>query len=71
MFGLSLTKILVTVLAIVAAWRLFGLIARARRTTPAAPLRPKPPEAIEFRPCPRCGDYVAKGTECPRCRGKT
>lgn len=68
MFGFSLTKILLTILLVVAAWRLFGLLGRVQSTLPAAPT-PKKPAAIDVRPCPRCGDYVAAEQSCPRCRG--
>ncbi len=68
MFGFSLTKILFTILVVVAVWRVFTMLERYRKVTktPTANGRPK---ALEFRECPRCGDYVAKDADCPRCRG--
>ena len=68
MLGFSLTKILVTILLVVAAWRVFGMVERYRKVA----RQPDPkgrPKALEFDACPRCGDYVAKDTGCPRCRG--
>ncbi len=80
MFGLSLTKILFTVLVIVAVWKGFRLLGRlqerraerARRPAPArraaaAARRPAPPppdETLELEPCPLCGTYVPRGTRC-------
>ncbi|MEO1089190.1 MAG: hypothetical protein AAFX81_01040 [Pseudomonadota bacterium] len=67
MFGLSLTKILVTVLIVVALWRLLGYFERRRGRRGRVDRQAT--KAIEFKECPECGDYVANGTTCPRCRG--
>jgi hypothetical protein len=69
MFGFSLTKVLVTILIVVAVWRVFGMIERHRRTARRMPGRGPGPKALEFHECPRCGDYVTKDEGCPRCRG--
>jgi hypothetical protein len=68
MFGFSLTKVLVTILVVVAVWRAFTWVERLRRPETGVAPRQKP-RAIDVRPCPRCGDYVAAGTECPKCKG--
>ncbi len=79
MFGLSLTKILFTLLVIVAVWKGFRLLGRLQaraRQTPArqpgrsATRRREPQEAarsgqaLELEPCPLCGTYVPVGTRC-------
>ncbi|TVQ38018.1 MAG: hypothetical protein EA356_03520 [Geminicoccaceae bacterium] len=69
MFGFSLTKILVTILIVVAVWRVFGMVERYRAMAKTADA-PKPQlKAMDFHECPRCGDYVAKGVGCPKCKG--
>lgn len=81
MFGLSLTKILFTVLVIVAIWRAFAYIGRLQamrqrslgstRTDGEAPSRRRatrsPTATIDLVPCPSCGAYVPRGETC-RCR---
>jgi len=78
--GLSLTKILFTILVVVAVWKGFRLLKRlqeqraerARRPAPArrtaaATHRPASPpfeDALELDPCPLCGTYVPRGTRC-------
>ena len=72
MLGLSLSKILITILIIVAIWKGFTLVNRlaserraalkrqtggaARRAAKGA--RAQRPGTVELRPCPRCGAYV-------------
>jgi hypothetical protein len=68
MFGFSLTKVLVTILVVVAVWRAFSLVERLRQPARGGP-PPRGRRAIDFRPCPRCGDYVASDSECPKCKG--
>ena len=80
MFGLSLTKILFTVLVIVAIWRAFAYIGRLQamrqrslgstRADGGAAPRPRgrsPTATIDLVPCPSCGAYVPRGEPC-RCR---
>ncbi|MFW5678855.1 MAG: hypothetical protein ACOC3D_01195 [Pseudomonadota bacterium] len=69
MFGFSLTKVLVTILVVVAVWRAFTLVERLRQPARGAPPPGGGRRAIDFRPCPRCGDYVAADAECPKCKG--
>jgi hypothetical protein len=82
--GLSLSKILFTILIIVAIWKGFMLInrlANQRRATvkkrPAGPVRqdgrPQPTGTIELRECPRCGAYVdpREGCRCGARRNET
>jgi hypothetical protein len=72
MFTLSFGKIVIVVLAILAAWkgvRLLGALQRKLEATqrPAAP-PPRPTAAAEptdLVACPRCGTYVPNGTWCP------
>jgi hypothetical protein len=78
MFGLSLSKIVFTILVIVAVWRAWRLIGPliARLQTAAAPAPPpprKPPPAgrreakasVDLVECPKCGTFVPAGTWCP------
>jgi len=83
-FGLSLGKILFTLLVIVAVWKGFRLLGRlqAQRAQAAARSRQAPSRragsppsaegrALELAPCPLCGTYVPVGTRCEsvdRCR---
>lgn len=76
MLGLSLTKILFTVLVIVAVWRAFALVGQLqalRQKTLAPRGGNKPggnvpgPAAVDLVPCPACGAYVPRGETC-RCR---
>jgi hypothetical protein len=68
MFTLSLSKILLTVLVIVAAWRGYRLLqqvqsrldANARSQTAHRPT----PRATDLVECPRCGMFVPNGTIC-------
>ena len=72
MFGLSLTKILFTVLLIVAVWRGFKLFERIKNTisdddeTVAMPRRrtTKPRGTTEMVRCPNCGTYNPQGERC-------
>jgi hypothetical protein len=74
-FGLTLTKILFTILVVIAVWKGFALVgrlARDRRQTEALRRRPGNRAAaaskrtIELVECPRCGAYVDPGEGC-RC----
>jgi hypothetical protein len=69
--GLSLSKILVTILIVVAIWKALTLVnrlasdrqAKVQRQTRAAKRGSNSPHAkrsstVELRPCPRCGAYV-------------
>jgi hypothetical protein len=69
--GLSLSKILFTILIVVAIWKAFTLVNRLaserkaalKRQAGAAKRAAKGPHAersgtVELRPCPRCGAYV-------------
>jgi hypothetical protein len=82
--GLSLSKILFTILIIVAIWKGFTLINRLanqrqaavkKRTAGAASrgTKPQPPGTIELRECPRCGAYVdpREGCRCGARRNET
>lgn len=72
MFGLSFTKLLFTLLAIVAIWRVFKLVQRwQQRRAMAAAAEPArhsrtPTRPLDLEPCPLCGTYVPKHG--PRCR---
>ena len=77
MFGLTLSKILFTILVVIAVWKgfaLVGLLARERRHTEALRRRPGNRTAaaakrtIELVECPRCGAYVdpREGCRCER-----
>jgi hypothetical protein len=69
--GLSLSKILVTILIVVAIWKALTLVnrlandrrAKVERQSRAARQDAKSSQArrsstVELRPCPRCGAYV-------------
>jgi hypothetical protein len=69
--GLSLSKILFTILIIVAIWKGFTLLNRlaaerraalkrqaAAATRAATSSRAERSGTVELRPCPRCGAYV-------------
>jgi hypothetical protein len=74
MFGLSLGKIVFTILVIVAVWRAWKwigpLLAKLQASTavqpeaPKAPERPQEAKSVELVACPHCGDFVPKGTFC-------
>lgn len=72
-FGLSLGKILVVILIIVAVWKGFALVNRLAnerrgsvRKRPTGGVRSQRPGTIELRECPRCGAYVDPREGC-RC----
>jgi hypothetical protein len=80
--GLSLTKILFTILVIVVVWKGFGLVnqlARERQAElarrggrqPARSSVWRRQRTVDLAPCPRCGAYVdpAKGCSCGQQRG--
>lgn len=75
--GLSLSKILFTILIVVAIWKAFTLVNRLagerkaalRRQASAArraagPSHGKRQATVELRPCPRCGAYIDPRTGC-------
>ena len=77
MLGLSLSKILYTIMIVIAVWKGFALISRLanerqaavkrRRAGPArgTSRRAEPePGAIELRECPRCGAYIDPRENC-------
>jgi hypothetical protein len=80
MFGLSLSKILLTILVAVVVWKGFALVSRlARERAPPRPVRqsgaPRPrgggQRTIELVECRRCGAYVdpREGCRCEQARG--
>jgi hypothetical protein len=84
--GLSLSKILVTILIIIAIWKGFTLVNRlanerraaVKRQAGAARRATTGPRAarsgtVELRPCPRCGAYVdpREGCHCGVRRNET
>ena len=77
MFGLSLTKILFTILVIVVVWKGFALVNRlareqkqalARRARERPVSRPSPRGTVDLVRCARCGAYFDPGEGCS-CRG--
>lgn len=73
MFTLSFGKILVVVLAVIAAWKGMRMLSALQRKLEEGQ-RPSPPtagarrvaeEPTELVVCPRCGVYVPNGTWCP------
>jgi hypothetical protein len=72
--GLSLTKILITVLIAVAVWKSFAMIGRLARERDVRAVRntskrrasPRGPGTIELIQCSRCGAYFDPGQGC-RC----
>ena len=74
MLGLSLTKILFTILIIVAVWKGFALIGRLAREREVRAVRHKSgerararrPGTIELVECARCGAYFEPRQGC-RC----
>jgi hypothetical protein len=71
-FGLTLTKLLLTVLVIVAVWRGFTMISKLPRTRRARVVgrrsarSDRPAGTIELVECSRCGAYFDPGEGC-RC----
>ena len=76
MLGLSLTKILFTILIVVVVWKGFALIGRLAREREVRAVRHKNgeramaggPGAIELIECSRCGAYFDPKAGC-RCGG--
>jgi len=79
MFGLSINKILFTVLLIVAVWRGFKLLEqfRAQRierqdAEPKPRPKPEPPPRaraeVELAACPDCGTFGPRGSACSNCQ---
>lgn len=78
MLGLSLTKILFTILVIAAVWKGFALVGRraaakrasvadkAERSRQRRAQGPKG-QTVELVPCPGCGAYVDARLGCERC----
>ncbi len=68
MFTLSFSKILVTALVILAAWRGYRLYQQMQARLAAASERPTQPaqaaKATDLVECPRCGMFVPNGTIC-------
>ena len=77
MLGLSLSKILFTILVIVAVWRGFMFVSRLANERKAALKRQtgdarrasatsqaKRATTVELRPCPRCGAYIDPRAGC-------
>ena len=85
MFGLSLTKILFTVLVFAVVWRGSALLARhaadrrrsvaeraeRRRQQAAGTAGSEPARTVDLERCPGCGAFVEPGRGCPRCRPQT
>jgi hypothetical protein len=80
MFGLSLSKILLTILIAVVVWKGFALVGRLARerqqqrsVRQGAAGRPRASgqRTIELVECQRCGAYVdpSKGCRCEQARG--
>ena len=79
MLGLSLTKILFTILIVVAVWKGFTLISRLAREREVRAVRGKSGErerargsgTIELIECARCGAYFdpQQGCRCGQGRG--
>jgi hypothetical protein len=77
-FGLSLTKILLTILIAVAVWKGFMLVGRLAREREARAVRHKSgertraarPGTIELVECARCGAYFDPSQGCRCGRGK-
>jgi hypothetical protein len=77
MFGLSLGKIVFTLLVIFAVWRAWKLVAPliARLQAPDPPEAEEPAERqqvarpVELVECALCGTFVPKGTRCPSREG--
>mgnify|MGYP000197516104 FL=1 len=74
MFTLSLGKILVVLLVIVAAWKGLRLLTVLQKKLEQAQRQPPVPptgrgasagETTDLVPCPRCGTWVPNGTWCP------
>jgi hypothetical protein len=76
MLGLSLSKILFTILVLIAVWRAYKMLGPLlnRMQGAPAPKRPRPQARAEPRPdmrsvdliaCPHCGTFVPKTTMCP------
>jgi hypothetical protein len=75
--GLTLSKILVTLLIIVAIWKGFAMVNRLASERQAAVKRRAAgnaahpagragrPKTVELRACPRCGAYVDLREGCP------
>jgi hypothetical protein len=71
-FGLTLTKLLFTILVIVAVWRGFAMVGKLQRTRQARAVgrrgarSDRPAGTIELVECPRCGAYFDPREGC-RC----
>ncbi|MEO1019456.1 MAG: hypothetical protein AAFY56_17450 [Pseudomonadota bacterium] len=79
MFGLTINKIIFTVLLIAAVWRGFRWLEQAKArgdlavknkrqqqaAKPRANRKEPPRPAVDLVPCLKCGAYVPNGTFCP------
>jgi hypothetical protein len=71
-FGLSLSKLLFTILLVVAVWKAFALVGRLARARQAEAVGRRPggqrrtpsQRTIELVECPRCGAYFDPGEGC-------
>jgi hypothetical protein len=79
MFTLSLSKVVFTIVVVIAVWKAFayvGRLAQERQQANAVHRRPAgapkatPRRTIDLVECPRCGAYVdpQEGCQCSRAR---
>jgi hypothetical protein len=79
MFGLSLGKLVFTIIVVIVVWKAFayvGRLAQERQQANAVPRRPASSprrgtkRTIDLVECPRCGAYVdpQEGCHCERAR---
>jgi hypothetical protein len=72
-FGLSLSKLLFTILVVVAVWKGFALVGRLARERQADAVgrhrRTPSQRTIELVECPRCGAYFDPAEGC-KCNGR-
>jgi hypothetical protein len=75
MMGLSFSKLVFTILIVIAVWRAYKVLgpflARMQGATPRPQPRPRaarqrePAQAVELVACPHCGTFVPRGIFCP------
>jgi hypothetical protein len=79
MFGLSLGKLVFTILIVIAVWKAFAYVGRlahehrqanAVHRRPASAPKAAPRRTIDLVECPRCGAYVdpREGCRCGQAR---
>ena len=81
MFGISINKIIFTVVLIVAVWRGFRFLEKLKDQRASRPLektdqaqraRPEPQEKpsadVDLAACPNCGTYGRSGLYCSNCK---